>query len=162
MSTPLSSGTTTASLDIEQLIYDIAEQPSNAAFQQLYRSLVNRKLFLPVESESVTPALTQIQPGQVQPGQPVTGDDDTAIKIKNVEGPKGEPFVPLVTTEGAPILTDAYVGIHWLEALALVLKRKDAVGILLQGKNSWIYFYKPQIENILRIYGTRKPEKPQA
>jgi len=150
----LSPEQTSPDIDIEQLIYDIAEHARDEDFTQLYQSLLSKELFIPVEKES----LGRI-PQHLKPGETLQTDGDDGIKIRNVEGPRGEPFVPIATTESAPILAEAHLGIYWLDALAMVLKVEEPAGILLQGKNSWVCFYKPQIENILKKYGQGKPRQ---
>jgi len=134
--------------DIEQLIYDIAEHARDQDFTQLYQSLAGRELFIPIEKDSLSAI-----PQHIKPGEPFQVEGDASIQLRNVEGPRGEAFVPVVTTENAPIVKGSSFGIYWPDALKMVLKIEGVAGLLLKGENSSIYFYKPQIENILKQYG---------
>lgn len=147
MRAPTSDQTTvTVDTDIEQLIYNIAEQARDEDYAQLYQGLVSRELFIPVEADSLK-SVSRLSGDHLPP------DGDTSIQVRTVEGPRGESFVPVVTTKNAPILAAAYVRGSWLDALSMVLDLESVAGILLQGKNSWICFYNPQIEHILKTYG---------
>ncbi|MEL6940375.1 MAG: hypothetical protein AAFO84_14410, partial [Cyanobacteria bacterium J06598_1] len=93
-----------------------------------------------------------------KPGEMFKTDASTSIQIRNVAGPRGDSFMPVATMETSPMVAEGHVGIYWLEALAMVLKVDEVVGILLQGENSWIGFYKPQIEHILSVYKKENSE----
>jgi len=139
--------------NIEQLIYDIAEHARDEDYTELYELLADRVLFIPVDKASLKSV-----PSDAKPGEMFKTDASTSIQIRNVAGPRGDSFMPVATMETSPMVAEGHVGIYWLEALAMVLKVDEVVGILLQGENSWIGFYKPQIEHILSVYKKENSE----
>lgn len=147
---------TDADIDLEQLIYDIAEHARDEDYDLLYQSLYDRELFIPVEQEALK-SLSE----HVESGSPFQTDGNAAARMRNVEGPKGEAMIPVVTQPGLPMVVEAHVGMYWREALGMVLKTEEVAGILLHGENSWIVFYKPQIENILATYREQEQHQPQ-
>ena len=137
----------TDSRDIEQLIYDIAEQPKDKDYQLLYQCLTDRTLYLPVDKDSLDDA-----PSAVHLGDTLHLADAQQVPMCSVAGPRGDSFVPVATTTANPMVAGGYVGMSWLEALATVMKLDAVEGILLQGTNSWICIYKPQMAKILSDY----------
>ncbi|MEL7358843.1 MAG: hypothetical protein AAFN40_20070 [Cyanobacteria bacterium J06560_6] len=145
--TASSDNQTTDSRDVEQLIYDIAEQPKDQDYQQLYQHLTGQTLYIPVEKDSLDDA-----PSAVHLGETLHSTDDQQVPMCSVAGPRGDSFVPLATTAANPMVANGYVGMRWLEALSTVMKIDTVEGVLLQGTNSWICIYKPQIAKILSDY----------
>ena len=145
----ISPKNTVSSPDIEQLLFNIAEHARDEDYHQLYQGLISKELFIPIVQDSSLRSISEPS----QSGDTFDPNDGSTLQIRNAEGPRKEPLVPLATKATLPIVATARVGMYWLDALAMVLKNAEVDGILLQGENSWICFYKPQIENILENYG---------
>ncbi len=141
------------SRDIEQLIYDIAEHARDEDYTELYESLADRLLFIPVDKDSLDSI-----PNDIKSGELLSAETSTQVPVRYVSGPRGDSFMPVVTAKTSPMVADGYARVYWLEALTMALNINEVVGILLQGENSWIGFYKPQIEHILSVYKTEDSE----
>jgi hypothetical protein len=131
-------------IDLEQLIYDIAEFQRDTDFQRLYSDMVKREVFLPVV------------PGTLPPSMPsgiryVTGPDDQ-IPIRIATAPDKRPLVMVATQSTHPSLRQSYVGIQWVDVMQLSLKLENNFGILLQGKTSWVTFDEQRIRHVLTLY----------
>ncbi len=133
--------------ELEQLIYDIAEHARDEDYDQLYETLVETKLFVPVDQASLASSSDRTPLGKV-----IQVDASTLLQIREAEGPREDLFMPVATNESSPLLAQGYVEMPWLEALKKSLTVESIAGIKLQGENSWICFYKPQIERVLSSY----------
>jgi len=132
---------------LEQLLFDIAEHARDEDYDELYETLLTTELFVSVESASLDATQNHRKPNAV-----AQADASTPLQIHKTTGPREDLFMPVATSENAPILTEGYVKMLWLEALKKALTVKSVAGIKLQGENSWVCFYKPQIEQILSLY----------
>ncbi len=133
--------------ELEQLIYDIAEHARDEDYDELYETLSTTELFVSVDPTSPTAAQNHLKPSKV-----AQADASTPLQIHETTGPREDLFMPVATSEASPILSEGYVKMVWLEALKKSLTVESVAGIKLQGENSWICFYKPQIEQILDLY----------
>ncbi|MGC1528869.1 MAG: hypothetical protein WA783_22690 [Phormidesmis sp.] len=133
--------------ELEQLLFDIAEHARDEDYDELYETLLTTELFVSVKSASIAATQNHLKPNKV-----ALADASTPVQIREITGPREDLFMPVATNEDAPILTEGYVKMLWLEALKKALTVKSVAGIKLQGENSWVCFYKPQIEQILSVY----------
>jgi hypothetical protein len=130
--------------DIEQVIFDVAENNKDEDYHRLYELLVGKELYMPVDPASL--------PQDVAPGSKITTDASNQIRIKNVQGPNGQFLIPASTSSEHQIVQGGHVGINWLEYLEMVLKVPGTWGALLQGKTSYVGFDKERIKYILGKY----------
>ena len=128
--------------EIDQLIFDIAENNLAQDYTIFYNLMIGKTVFLPVEENSI--------PKNLVPGESFKTDSSMQIRVKSVTGPNGELFMPCAINENAKFLLDSYIGIDWIEYLNMVLKTPSAWwGALIQGKTSYVGFDKMRIQHIL-------------
>ncbi|PTY35802.1 hypothetical protein BGP77_00270 [Saccharospirillum sp. MSK14-1] len=130
--------------DIEELIFDIAEHNKEEDHHRLYDLLSGRELFLPVVPESL--------PANYVPGSKVIVNSSMRIRVRNVQGPNGEVFIPGSTQEDCPMIQDGYIGMGWFEYLKMALRTPSVSGVLIQGEKSWVGLDKLRIQYILQHY----------
>lgn len=127
--------------DIEQVIFDVAEHNKEEDYSRLYELMVGRDLFLPVDPESL--------PKDYELGSKIVTDPTMQIRVRNVQGPNGDTFVPSATTESSPMVQEGYIGMQWFDYLEMVLEIPSVSGVLIQGQTSWVGFDKERIKVIL-------------
>ncbi|RTQ36704.1 hypothetical protein EJP69_02890 [Variovorax gossypii] len=141
----LFSGAKVASkLNLEELIYNVAEFQRDEDFQDLYRRMENSEVFVPVVQSSL--------PLDVKPGQRITTDSSVSIRMHTVRAPDGQSLIPCATQQDSPILKSGYVGMRWVGFLEMSLKvDPPPYGVLLQGQRSWVAFDLARVRHILKV-----------
>jgi len=131
-------------VELEDLIYEIAEHQRDGDFQALYREMRHREVFVPIVAASL--------PAGSQPGQVITTSATSQIRMRTVSGPKGTQLVPCATRQDSELLKDGYVGMPWRGFLEMVLKTDPGLhGALLQGSRSWIAFDRQRVRHVLSV-----------
>ncbi|HEX7640566.1 MAG TPA: hypothetical protein VF457_19390 [Burkholderiaceae bacterium] len=131
-------------VDLEDLIYEIAEHQRDVDFKTLYREMNKREVFVPIVRASLPPG--------AQPGESITSSASAPIQIRFVSGPNGAPLVPCATQRDVSLLKDGYAGMPWDGFLEMVLKVDPSFyGALLQGRRSWIVFDRQRVQHILDL-----------
>lgn len=128
--------------DIEQIIYDIAENGRAKDYTALYPPLTNRQVFIPIEPGSL--------PAHARPGYTLVTDDSTDIRVRLITGPDGKTYVPAATQDTADLLRDGYVGMNWIDFCEMVTRFSDTNGALLQGQKSWIAFDQKRVAHMIK------------
>ena len=131
--------------DVEQVIFDVAERQSGEDFQILYELMRERHVCVPVDTATI--------PVTAEPGRPYRVEASDRLAMRYVTGPNNVLLVPVATREDSPILTGGYAYIHWIEALSMIGKLDPKfLGLLLQGKTSWVALDRERIKYILGVY----------
>jgi len=131
-------------IDLEDLIYEVAEHQRDKDFHELYRRMNGREVFVPVVSSSL--------PQDAKPGQTITTDSSVSIQMRSVPAPNGQGMVPCATQHESPILKDGYVGMSWVGLLKMSLKANPPLyGVLLQGQRSWVALDLARVRYVLQL-----------
>jgi hypothetical protein len=132
------------SLDLEDLIYEIAEHQRYDDFQELFRRMMGREVFVPVVRSTV--------PAEAKPDQSITTDNTHSIQMRSVASPNGRGMlVPCATRQDVSILNDGYVGMTWEGILEMALKvGPPPYGVLIQGHRSWVAIDPDRVRHLLR------------
>jgi hypothetical protein len=129
-------------VELEDLIYEIAEHQRDADYKTLYREMQGREVFVPIVRASL--------PSDARAGQAIKSSAAAPIQMRFVSGPNGAPLVTCATHPDVGLLKDGYAGMPWRGFLEMVLK-VDATfyGALLQGRRSWIVFDRQRVLHML-------------
>jgi hypothetical protein len=131
-------------LNLEDLIYNVAEFPRDEEFQELYRRMENGEVLVPVVQSSLPP--------DAKPGQSIITDSSISIRMHKVRAPDGQSLIPCATQQDSPILKGGYVGMRWVGFLEMSLKvDPPPYGVLLQGHRSWIAFDLARVRHVLQL-----------
>lgn len=131
-------------VDLEDLIYEVAEHQRDSDFHELYRRMRSREVFVPVEPSSL--------PRDAKPGQTIVTDSSASIRMRTVPAPNGQGMVPGATRQESPILKDGYVSMSWIGLLEMSLKVQPPLhGVLLQGQRSWVAFDLARVRYVLQL-----------
>ena len=132
-------------IDLEDLIYEVAEHQRDKDFRELYVRLKGREVFVPVVSSSL--------PLDAQPGQVITTNSSVSIQMRSVPAPNGQGMlVPCATRQDSPMLKGGYVGMRWIGLLEMSLKENPLLyGVLLQGQRSWVGFDLARVRYVLQL-----------
>jgi len=140
----LSSKRATPLVDLEDLIYEVAEHQRDKDFHELYRRLMDREVFVPVDPSSLPP--------EAKSGQTIITDASASIRMRTVPAPNGQGLVPGATRQDSPILKGGYVGMSWVGLLEMSLKVNPPLyGVLLQGQRSWVALDLARVRYVLKI-----------
>lgn len=127
-------------IDIDQLIFDIAEQHRKKDYN-LFVTLVKEGVFFC----KVDPASVRDLPEGQYTVQ--AGDD---MKLTGLASIQGMRLLPLYTSRSDTRLGNSYVGLTGKEALRMVLKTKDIDGLLFQNASvSWVVLQRQQVQDVL-------------
>ena len=131
-------------LDLEDLIYNVAEFQRDEDFQELYRRMKNGEVFVPVVQSSLPP--------DARPGQRIITDSSNSIRMHSMRAPDGQLLIPCATRQDSSILKGGYVGMRWEGFLEMSLKvDPPPYGVLLQGQRSWIAFDLARVRRVLQV-----------
>ncbi len=131
-------------VELEDLIFEIAEHQRDVDYKTLYREMQGREVFVPIVRASL--------PSGAQPGQSITSSAAAPIQMRFVSGPNGVPLVPCATHQDVSLLKDGYAGMPWRGFLEMVLKVDASFyGALLQGRRSWIVFDRQHVQHMLDV-----------
>jgi hypothetical protein len=131
-------------VDLEDLIYEVAEHQRDKDFHTLYQRMNGREVFVAVVPSSL--------PQDVKPGQAITTDSSVSIQMRSVPAPNGQGMVPCATREDSSILKGGYVGMSWIGLLEMALKVDPPLyGALLQGQRSWVALDLARVRYVLRL-----------
>jgi hypothetical protein len=129
------------SIDIDQLIFDLAEHKRAKDYETFCKLLKGRAFFCQVDPPSTT-GLPSGLPYQIQRRD--------AIKLPGLAKIKGLALLPLYTFDGDQRLKNSYVKIEGLEALRMAVKATGIDGLLFQNRHdSWIVLNREQIKQLL-------------
>jgi hypothetical protein len=129
-------------IDLEDLIYEVAEHRRDEDFHELYRQMRDREVFVPVDLSSL--------PVDVKPGQTIVTDSTMAIRMKMGDAPNGQGLALSCTKVDSPMVKDGYVGMKWLGILEMSLKVNPPLyGVVLQGERSWVALDLERIRYVL-------------
>ena len=135
-------------IDLEKLIYNIAEYKREDDYLLLLRALIGRDLYLPIEGESVARGSLE--------GEKITVDSTMDFKIRATKGPEGRLLVPASTTKNHLILKGHYAALEWIELLKMTMKIEKAEGVLVQGVTSLVVVVRSHIPIVLKFYEDMK------
>lgn len=132
-------------VDLEDLIYEVAEHQRDSDFHELYSRMKGREVFVPVVPSSL--------PLDAKPGQTFTTSSSVSIQIRSGPAPNGQGSLVLCATrQDSPILEGAYVGMTWIGLLEMSLEvDPPAWGVLLQGHRSWVAFDLACVREVLQL-----------
>ncbi|HTD24719.1 MAG TPA: hypothetical protein VK738_18830 [Terriglobales bacterium] len=131
-------------MDIDQLIFEIAEHKRDSDYESFFKLLKGRPFFCPVDPATIA----GIPKGS---SYRVQANDAIRIPFANINGVK---LVPLFTFQGDKRLAKGYFEIEGLEALRMATKAPGIDGVLFQNKdNSWVGLDLKKIKWILATYG---------
>lgn len=133
-------------VDLEQLIYYVAEYGRDEDFYTLYKMLRGCEMYLPVDPTSV--------PSHAGGREQNKTTKQDQVKIRCVLGPENLRSVLACTKVSNSNLQGSLVGMKWADCLSMVIKSQQLEGLLLQGEKSWICFDRERIEFILDWYKT--------
>ena len=132
--------------DLEQVIYDVAENQTGEDFHLLYELMADRRVFVPVNLNTL--------PKGIVPGEPYVTNSSDDLHMRYVVLPNGKSAVPACTNQDMSILKDGFIETTWVESLQMALKLDDSLyGVLLQGKTSWVAMDRDRIRYVLDLYG---------
>ena len=135
----------TRSVDIDHLIFDIAEHRRAKDYDRFCRLLRGRTFFLQVDPSSII---------GMPVGVPYRTNSADNMKLTGLAQIKGVTLLPLYTSRDDKRLKDSYVEIEGLEALRMAVKAKGIAGVLFQNKGeSWVVLSTEQIKTILAKHG---------
>ncbi len=135
----------TNDIDIDRLIFEIAEHKRDSDYEALGRAIQGRTFYCPAD-----PASTASLPK----GAPYVTQAGDAIRIPLLARIGGLTLVPLFTTESDKRLARGRFAIEGLEALSMALRAKGADGVLFQNNaDSWVGLDNDRIRKILDRYG---------
>jgi hypothetical protein len=131
-------------MDIDELIFEIAEHKRDQDYQSFFKLIKGRSFFCPVDPAS-TAGIPQGSPYQVKAG------DGIRVPFTNISGLK---LIPLFTTQGDQRLAKGYFEIEGLEALRMATRAAGVHGVLFQNKDySWVGLDQKKIKWVLDTYG---------
>ncbi len=133
--------------DLEKLIHDVAAHRADKDFQTLYQMMAGRNVFVPAD-------LTTLQSGGTEAQEYAMNAEQVhdQLKIRSIRLRNKMLAAVASTTIESRILRDGYVGMGWLEFLAMTATF-DATfyGAVLQGKTSWVAFDRERIETVIKL-----------
>jgi hypothetical protein len=129
---------------LEQVIFDIAEHHREADNEILYRMMMGREVFLPIDPTSISDS-TQL-------GKRVTVQQSDNFQIPNVTGPNGQHWIPVATNHAHPMVSKCSISMSWSDVLEMVLKFPESDGLYLQGEKSWLAFDRERVGIILNLF----------
>ena len=137
-------------VDLEDLIYEVAEYQRDKDFHELYSRMKGRGVFVPVVPSSL--------PSDAKPGQTITTNSSVSIQMRSMPAPNGQgTLAPCATREDSPILQGGYAGMTWIGLLKMSLKVEPPLyGVLLQGRRSWVGFDLARVRYILQLASSSK------
>jgi hypothetical protein len=132
-----------ASVDIDRLIFELAEYERSADFEVFCDLIAGREFYLRVD-----PASMKRLPRGVT--YQTKSTDSVKVSTATIEGLT---LVGLFTTCDDKRLRGSYVGIEGLEGLRMVMKCTGADGVLFQNKeDSWVVLTTDAIKQVLAKY----------
>jgi len=135
--------------DLEQIIYDIAENKIDRDFHILYERMSNRHVFVPVDPTTV--------PVEATEGKKYVTTSTDRLRMRTVIGPNNLVLVPCATNEESMLLKDGYLGMDWFDFLEMFMKLDTSFyGVVLQGKTSWVVFDRDRTKYILSLRSANK------
>lgn len=143
------SGSKPKNVDLEQVIYDVAEHQREEDFELLFRLMADRDVYVPADPSTF--------PDDAVPGEPYTVEGSDRLQLRYVTGPDDLLMVACATEQEAAMLHDGFVGMEWRDFLRMVLKVDDSFyGALLQGRTSWVALDRDRIRYILSLGATTR------
>jgi hypothetical protein len=128
-------------LDIDSLIFDIAEYKRSSDYEAFFKLLPDRVFFLRVDPQSTN---------AIPRGSPYRIKSTDALKATGLANMQGLTLLPLYTSSGDPRLHGSYAEIDGLEALRMALRTSGIDGVLFQNKEqSWLVLTMAQINQVL-------------
>jgi len=132
-------GNRTDGIDIDSLIYDIAEYKKESDNQELYKIMIDYEFHFPISVESTE---------QIAHGSSITTNENTKISMPRHKLPNGMNMIGVYTRTSE--MKSEFAGITGKEALEMVLKCEDVEGLMVINKNdSWMGITKEGVKNIL-------------
>ena len=131
-------------LDLEDLIYEVAEHKRDGDFHDLCLRMKDREVFVPIFSSSL--------PKDARPGHIIKTDSSHCIRMRTAVAPNGQGMVAAATQQESPLLKEGYIGMSWIGLLEMAFKVQPPLyGILLQGHRSWVAFDLERVRRILQF-----------
>jgi hypothetical protein len=134
----------TESVDIDRLIFDIAEYKRAADYETFYKLIGGRVFYL-----RVNPASTK----GIPQGVPHKIKATDSLRLTGLAKIQGLTLLPLFTSAEDTRLQGIYAEIEGLEALRMALKTSGIDGVLFQNKEqSWVALKMDQIRQVLAMH----------
>jgi len=129
------------SVDIDQLIFDIAEHKRAKDYEAFCKLLEGRVFFCQIDPAS-TPEIPR--------GVPYRTQGDNGLKATGLATINGLTLVPLYTFQGDARLKNSYIEIEGIEALRMAERGTGIDGLLFQNsRDSWVVLNIKQIKSLL-------------
>ena len=129
------------SVDIDRLIFDIAEHKRTRGYEAFCELISGRVFFLRVDPFSIN---------GMPRGAPYRIKSTDSMKLTGIANVQGRTLLPLYTSSDDKRLKDSYVEIEGLEALRMALNCAGIDGLLFQNKGeSWLVLQMDQIRQVL-------------
>jgi len=132
------------SVDIDRLIFDIAEYKRTADYEAFYTLIGGRVFFLRVDPAS-TKGIPQGVHYRIQSAD--------SVRLTGLANIQGLTLLPLFTSSDDKRLQDSHAEIEGLEALRMALKTTGIDGVLFQNKEqSWVALKLDQVQHVLALH----------
>jgi hypothetical protein len=129
------------SVDIDRLIFDIAEYKRTADYETFYTLIGGRVFFVRVDPAS-TKGIPQGVPHKIKATD--------SLRLTGLAKIQGLTLLPLFTSAEDKRLQGSYAEIEGLEALRMALKTSGIDGVLFQNKEqSWVALKMDEIRHVL-------------
>jgi len=134
------------SVDIDRLIFDIAQHKRTEDYEAFCEVIVGRVFFLQID-----PASTSGMPR----GVPCRIKSTDRVRLTPLAKMQGLTLLPLYTSQEDKRLNDSYAEIEGLEAMRMVVKGIGVDGLLFQNQGqSWVVLKMDKIRWVLAKRGS--------